>query len=133
MSVAPQPRDALLRRVAHDQRRIDGANRNAGDPIWMQIGLRQRLIDTRLIGAKSAAALQDKGNPFERRPPHDPMRFAHGCVRFIFTGYFCNSFVQPVLPFPPEPCPAWRGSQKKTWLISCRGVRQDLAATLLPP
>jgi hypothetical protein len=63
----PQPRDALFRRVASDQRRIDGANRNTGDPIGMQTGLRQGLIDARLIGAESAATLEDESNAFKRR------------------------------------------------------------------
>ena len=83
----PQPRDALFRRVAGDQRRIDGANRNAGDPIGMQIGLRQSLIDARLIGPESAAALQDKSDTFERGTRHHPMRLAHVGSRMIWNGH----------------------------------------------
>jgi hypothetical protein len=77
----PQPLDALLRRIAGNQRRIDGANRHAGDPIRMQVGLRQSLVDTALIGAKRTAALQDEGNTFKRRTPLDPMRFELGRAR----------------------------------------------------
>ena len=44
------------------------ADRNAGDPIGMQVGLRQRLIDAGLIGAERASALEDQRNALERRP-----------------------------------------------------------------
>ena len=47
----------------------------------MQIGLRQSLVDTALIGTKGAAALQDEGNTFERRTQIAPMRFELGRAR----------------------------------------------------
>jgi hypothetical protein len=50
--------DPPFRRVAGDDRRIDSADRDSGNPIGMQIGLRQRLINTRLISAERAAALK---------------------------------------------------------------------------
>ena len=60
-----QPLDAPFRRIAGDQRRVDRADRNARDPVGMQIGLGQRLIDAGLIRAERAAALQQQGDPFE--------------------------------------------------------------------
>src|SRR5262249_5858011 len=48
--------DPLLRRIAGDDRRIDGADRDSSYPIGMQIGLGERLIDTCLIGSQRAAA-----------------------------------------------------------------------------
>jgi len=38
--------DARFRRIAGDQRRIDGANRDARDPVGMKIGLGQCLINS---------------------------------------------------------------------------------------
>jgi hypothetical protein len=47
-----------LRRVAGDQAGIDGADRGADDPVRLDAGLVQRLIDAGLIGPERAAALQ---------------------------------------------------------------------------
>src|SRR5262249_10438572 len=44
--------DATLRRIAGNDRGIDGADRDSGNPIGMQISLGQRLVNTRLIGAE---------------------------------------------------------------------------------
>jgi len=41
--------DARFRRIAGDQRRIDGADRDARDPVGMKIGLGQCLINPGLI------------------------------------------------------------------------------------
>src|SRR6516162_5747405 len=49
--------DPLLRRIAGDDRRVDGADGDSGNPIGMQIGLGQGLINARLIGAERATAL----------------------------------------------------------------------------
>ena len=54
----------------------------------MQIGFSQRLVNTRLIGAKSAAPLQQQGNPLEGRalgcdmgfPPQGPVTGHSGLV-----------------------------------------------------
>jgi hypothetical protein len=75
-----------------NQCRIDGANRNAGDPIGMQIGLRQSLADTALIGAKRTAALEEEGNAFERRTLIAPMRIALGraWTRIVRCGHQSN-------------------------------------------
>jgi len=65
---AAQLRHALGRRVAHNDGRVDGADGNAGDPIWMQVRLGQRFIDPSLIGAECAALLQQESDAFEGRP-----------------------------------------------------------------
>jgi hypothetical protein len=61
--------NATLRRIAGDDRRIDGADRDSGNPIGMQIGLGQRLINASLIGAERAAALEQQRDLFEGRAP----------------------------------------------------------------
>ena len=55
----PQSVDAPFRRIAGDQGRIHRADRNPGDPVRMQIRLRQSLIDAGLIRPESTTALQD--------------------------------------------------------------------------
>jgi len=49
--------NAPFRRIAGDDGCIHGADRDAGDPIRMQVRLRQRLIDAGLICPKSASSL----------------------------------------------------------------------------
>jgi len=49
--------DALPRRIAGDKGRVRRADRNSGDPVGVQIRLRQGLINAGLIGAEGAAAL----------------------------------------------------------------------------
>ena len=39
---------------------MSSADRDAGEPIWLAAGLRQRLIDARLISAKRTTALEDE-------------------------------------------------------------------------
>src|SRR5580704_2326139 len=64
--------DAYLRRIAGDQRAIDGADRNAGDPIGMKIRLCQCLIDTGLIGAECTTPLEQERDALERRTRSRP-------------------------------------------------------------
>jgi hypothetical protein len=52
-----QFRHALLGRITGNDRRVDRADRYAGDPVGMKIGLGERLIDAALIRAERAAAL----------------------------------------------------------------------------
>src|SRR5258706_11900422 len=52
-----QPVDAPLRWIPGNQRAVDGADRDARDPVGMDAGLGQRLVDSSLIGAECAAAL----------------------------------------------------------------------------
>jgi hypothetical protein len=53
-----QTRQPVLRRVAGDQAGIDGADRGADNPVRLDAGLMQRLVDAGLEGAQRAAALQ---------------------------------------------------------------------------
>ena len=55
-----QPGNAPLRRVAGDQRRVDGADRDARHPVRHLVHRRQRFEHAGLVGAERAAALQDE-------------------------------------------------------------------------
>ncbi len=68
--------NTLFRRIAGDDGRVHRADRDAGDPIRMQVRLRKRLIDAGLIGAEGASALEDQRNALERRPLHGHMGLA---------------------------------------------------------
>jgi hypothetical protein len=57
---AAQLLDTVFRPVAGDDRPVDGADRDAGDPTGGEAVLAQGLEDARLIGAERAAALQDE-------------------------------------------------------------------------
>ena len=54
----PQARDALVRRVAGDQRAVDAADGDAGDPARGDAFVGERLEHARLVGTERAAALQ---------------------------------------------------------------------------
>ena len=53
-----QLRHAVLRRVAGDERAVDGADRCSDDPVRRDTAFDQRLVDAGLIGAERAPALQ---------------------------------------------------------------------------
>ena len=53
-----QPLDALVTLVAGDDRGVDGADRNTGDPFRLEIMVAQRLVGAGLIGTERTAALQ---------------------------------------------------------------------------
>src|SRR6185312_14020081 len=53
-----QPFHPPLGRVAGDDRRVQRADRDAGQPVRLQAGLVQRLEHAGLVGAECAAALQ---------------------------------------------------------------------------
>ena len=46
---------------------VDGADRDAGDPVGMQVRLGERLIDAGLVGAERAATLQQQHGLLETR------------------------------------------------------------------
>ena len=50
--------DPVLDLVAGDQARVDGADRGADDPVRLDAGLMQGLVDAGLIGAERAATLE---------------------------------------------------------------------------
>ena len=52
--------DPLFARIAGDDRGVDGADRDAGNPFRLEIMVTQCLIGAGLIGAERTAALQNK-------------------------------------------------------------------------
>ena len=64
-----QFRNALGRLVSRDDGCIDGADRDARDPIGIDLGLGKCLVHSGLIGPKRTAALQHKRDAFERETP----------------------------------------------------------------
>ena len=60
-----QPRQPVLPLVAGDQRRVDRADRDAGQPVRLQPRLVHRLVDARLVGAERPAALQHERDAAE--------------------------------------------------------------------
>src|ERR1700730_1827626 len=73
-----QSLDPFSRRIAGNQRRVDGPDRNAGHPVRVQIRLSQRLIDARLVSAQSTPALQNQCDALEGRAPGCDVRLAWG-------------------------------------------------------
>src|SRR5262245_18242163 len=55
-----QPLEAVFGFIASDEARVDGADRGADDPVWLDIRLMQRLIDAGLVSAQCTAALKDQ-------------------------------------------------------------------------
>ena len=64
-----EPVNPGVRRIAGDDRGIDRSDRNAGDPVWMDVGFGQGLVDASLVGPQGAAALQQQGDAIERQTP----------------------------------------------------------------
>jgi len=63
-----QPLDALFALIAGDDRGVDRADRDAGDPVRLEIEMTQRLVGAGLVGAERAATLQNQhGLRFRRR------------------------------------------------------------------
>src|SRR5690606_11818608 len=59
---AAQPLHPLVERAAGDDRGVDRADRNAGQPVRGDAGRVQPLVDAALVTAERAAALQDQGD-----------------------------------------------------------------------
>src|SRR5258708_3181736 len=57
--------DARFRRVSGNDRAVDGTDRDASNPIGINASLSQRFVDSGLIGAERAAALQHERDAFE--------------------------------------------------------------------
>lgn len=64
-----QPFDAMFGRVARDQRGIECADRDAGDPVERNAGLVQPFEYAGLVSAERAAALQDERDRFVWQRP----------------------------------------------------------------
>jgi len=52
-------------RIACNNGTIDGSDRDAGDPVRMDIGFGQSLVDASLVRAQRTAALQEQGDALE--------------------------------------------------------------------
>src|SRR6478735_2009228 len=61
----PQLFDTAFPWVPGNQRRIYCTDRNAGNPIRIEVGFGKSLIDTSLIGAERAAPLQQQDGLFK--------------------------------------------------------------------
>ena len=55
-----QPGQTRCGLIAGDQARVDGADRGADDPVRLDAGFVQGLVDAGLVGAERAAALEDQ-------------------------------------------------------------------------
>lgn len=66
----PQPLDAILRRISRDDRCVDRADRDAGDPVRVNIRFVQALVDAGLIRAERAAALKHERDGLVGRQAH---------------------------------------------------------------
>src|SRR5262249_35008066 len=63
---------------------VDGADRNSGDPIRVEIHLRQRLVHACLIGTKGAPALEQQRDTFEGRTvSHAARPISHGIMHTV--------------------------------------------------
>ena len=62
-----QPLDPLFRRVAGDERRIHGADRDSGDPVRQDVRSGKRLVHPALIGAERSPALEKQSDRLEGR------------------------------------------------------------------
>ena len=69
--------DTVFRRIARHECGIDRADRDAGDPVRFDMRMSDPFIDTRLVGAKCAATLEDQGNLFVGWKGY----FVHGILR----------------------------------------------------
>jgi hypothetical protein len=58
--------DPLGRLVFRDDRRVDGADRDAADSVGIDAGLRESFVDAGLIGPERTATLQHQCDAFER-------------------------------------------------------------------
>jgi hypothetical protein len=60
--------DACLPGIAGDDGGVDRPDRDARDPIGVEVGLGQCFVDARLVGTERAATLQQKRDAVEGRP-----------------------------------------------------------------
>jgi hypothetical protein len=91
-----QARQPLLGLVARDQAGIDRPDRSADDPVRLDAGLVQRLVDAGLVGAERSAALQHQHDlarqalaqraPVRRIVLHIPLLCARGILVLFDTG-----------------------------------------------
>jgi hypothetical protein len=85
-----QPINADLGRVPGDQGGVDRTDRHAGDPIGMDGCLRERFVNSGLIGPERATALQHQSDPFEGKAP-----FGCNCARLDLNVHGMLSIFAP--------------------------------------
>ena len=67
-----QPLQAERRWIAGNDRPVDGADRYARQPVRLETGFLQGLVDARLVGSQRAATLQDGRDPAAALGPREP-------------------------------------------------------------
>src|SRR5450755_2179630 len=123
----PQFFDTLLRRIAGDQCSVHGTDRNAGNPIRMEVSFGESLIDAGLIGAERPAALQQQNGLFKpatfdprlfwffrQRCIHD--REVLGGCRFALTSRSVPGCFRVLQAY------AWRRARLHAPRSACRGA-----------
>ena len=80
--------EAVFRRIARDQRRVDRAYRRSDHPIGLDAGLVQGLVDADLIGTERTAALQHQDDMTRKRGSFTVAR-ASSRSRFS-TAWYCH-------------------------------------------
>jgi hypothetical protein len=73
--------------AAGDDGGVDRPNRDARDPIGEEVGLGQCFVDARLVGAESAATLQQKRNAVEGRPMAQFVGLSHSLCPMLGTRF----------------------------------------------
>src|SRR6185312_8178260 len=94
--------DPLLGWITGDDGGIDGADRDAGNPIRMESRLREGFVDSRLVGAKGAAALEEQSNALEWRTGSRAAPISHNVMHGIMSSL-------PVLSG------SYEGSSSRAW------------------
>ena len=95
--------DPLGRRVPGDDCSVDGADRNAGDPIGMQVSFGERFVNAGLIGAERAAALQQQSDALKRRTLVRHCTVGPACIRLRLARCDvpeCGVVKHTYVPFP---------------------------------
>src|SRR4029453_90923 len=65
----PKLVDARGRRISSNDRSVDGTDRNARDPVRVQIRFSKGLVDAALVGAQRPAALKGQRDALEGKAP----------------------------------------------------------------
>ena len=71
---------ALFGLIACNQCRIHRADRDASNPVRLEVRFRERLVHTALVGPESATALKEQRNAFEGRPLERGVALAGGSI-----------------------------------------------------
>ena len=83
--------DACLPGIAGDDGGVDRPDRDARDPIGVEVDLGQCFVDARLVGAERAATLQQKRNAVEGRPMFQFVRLSQAVAGGLDTALLPSS------------------------------------------